>query len=169
MSLVPVVVFVIFAVIVVLRALVVVPAGSAYVVERLGRYARMLPAGVHVVVPFFDVIRFRYSLAPQDEHLTDRCITLDNVPVTLTSAFRWQIADAQKASYGTASIGDYARGIVQHAQRQCIAARPWKDLRETTRELQQDVLRAVAEPAAAAGVKVFDHDVEQIDRVAPAP
>lgn len=165
MSLVAGLVFVVFAVVLIARTLIVVPAGSAFVVERLGRYHATLPPGLHVVTPFIDVIRFRYSLAPRDERVTDRCITLDNVPVTITSTFRWQIADAQKASYGTADVAGYARGIVQHAQRDCIGRRPWKDLRETTRELQQEVLRTVADPAAAAGVKVADHDIQQIERV----
>lgn len=151
-----------FAIILLTRIVIVVPAGSAYVVERLGRYQGTLGPGVHVLLPFVDVIRFRHTLAPRDERLDDKAITLDNVPVRITSAFRWQIDDPQKASYGTADVGHYARAIVQHAQRECIGRRPWKDLRETTRELQQEILRAAAGPAAAAGVKVLDHDVQEI-------
>ena len=93
---------------------VIVPADSAYVVERLGRYHRTLPAGFHVVMPVLDAVRFRFSLLPKDEELSGTCITLDNVPVTITSTFRWQIADPQKAAYAAANLGDYARGIVQH-------------------------------------------------------
>ena len=42
----------------------VVPDDSAYVVERLGRYLRTLPPGLHVLVPVIDRVAFRYSLRP---------------------------------------------------------------------------------------------------------
>ena len=157
-------VILIIGAVVTMRSVIVVRDGSAYVVERLGRYHRTLPAGIHVLTPFVDAVRFHYSLAPADEQLTDNCITLDNVPVTITSTFRWQIADAQKAAYAAADVKDYVRGVVQSAQRRCISERRWKDLPETTRELQQCVLRAAAEPAAQGGVKIIEHDVGKIDR-----
>ena len=151
-------------VIVMMRSVIVVRDGSVYVVERLGRYFRTLPAGVHVLLPFVDAVRFRYSLAPADEQLADTCITLDNVAVAITSTFRWQIAEAEKAAYAAADVKEYVRGVVQSAQRRCISERPWKDLRETTRELQQCVLRAAADPAAQGGVTIIEHDVGKIDR-----
>lgn len=159
------VLFVVAGIIVMMRCVVVVRDGSVYVVERLGRYLRTLPAGVHVLAPFVDDVRFRYSLAPADERLADQCITLDNVAVAITSTFRWQIADAQKAAYAAADVKEYVRGVVQSAQRRCIGERPWRDLRETTRELQQCVLRAVADAAAHGGVKIVEHDVGKIERV----
>jgi regulator of protease activity HflC (stomatin/prohibitin superfamily) len=143
---------------------VIVPADSAYVVERLGRYHRTLSAGAHFVMPIIDAVRFRFSLLPKDEELAGNCITLDNVPVTITSTFRWQIVDPQEAAYATADPSGFVRGVVQSAERRCIGERPWKDLRETTRELQQCVLRAGAEPVAQAGVKVIEHDIGRIER-----
>ena len=44
------------------KTAIVVPQQSAFVVERLGRYAGTLDAGFHVLVPFVDVIRYRHSL-----------------------------------------------------------------------------------------------------------
>jgi regulator of protease activity HflC (stomatin/prohibitin superfamily) len=41
---------------------IVVPQQSAFVVERLGRYSGTLSAGFHILVPFFDNIRYRHSL-----------------------------------------------------------------------------------------------------------
>src|SRR5689334_9687237 len=56
------VVIAIAALIVVARTAVVVPQQSAYVVERLGRYHATLQAGFHILVPFFDNIRYRHTL-----------------------------------------------------------------------------------------------------------
>ena len=50
----------IFGVIVVislLRSIRIVPARTALVVERLGKYSRTLHAGFHVLVPFIEKVR----------------------------------------------------------------------------------------------------------------
>ena len=43
-------------------ATVIVPQQNAYVVERLGRFHEALGAGIHVLMPFVDKVRYRYVL-----------------------------------------------------------------------------------------------------------
>ena len=61
------VIFLIFLAFVVLLVLIktaiVVPQQSAYVVERLGRYAGTLDAGFHLLVPFVDAFLVRVDVA----------------------------------------------------------------------------------------------------------
>ena len=59
------VVFVVLAIlliIILMKTAVVVPQQNAYVVERLGRFGGVLEAGFHILVPFFDAIRYRHTL-----------------------------------------------------------------------------------------------------------
>ena len=51
----------IFALWIFFKIVVVVPQQNAYVVERLGKFAGVLDAGMHILVPFMDVIRYRHS------------------------------------------------------------------------------------------------------------
>jgi regulator of protease activity HflC (stomatin/prohibitin superfamily) len=53
---------VLVGVVIIAKSVVVVPQQSAYVVERLGKYAGTLHAGFHTLTPFFDVIRYRHTL-----------------------------------------------------------------------------------------------------------
>ena len=55
----------ILAIIIFAKTAIVVPQQSAYVVERLGKFAGTLGAGFHILVPFVDVIRYRHSLKEQ--------------------------------------------------------------------------------------------------------
>ena len=142
----------------------VVPQGSAYVVERLGRYRSTLMAGVHLLVPVIDRVAFKFSLAPKEEQLTDVCITLDNIAVTVKSAFSWQIIDAERAAYATANVIEFVTTLVRTTARQWIAERRFDDVRETTRELQGFVLRSTETAAAGAGVKITAFSVRQIER-----
>ena len=74
------IVLTVFAVAVFSKSVIVVPNGEAWVLERLGRYDRTLPPGLHVIFPFTDRVAFRYSVQPKDEELSDQCVTRDNVP-----------------------------------------------------------------------------------------
>ena len=158
------VVFTVIALVILARMAIVVPENSAYVVERLGRYFATLPPGLHMLLPFLDRVAFRYSLLPTEERITDNAITRDNIPVSITSRFRWSIADAQKAAYSSADVKQFVTELVRSRQRQSISERDWKDVRETTRELRSTVLNAVQEPAAQAGVTIAEVDVEEIAR-----
>ncbi len=142
----------------------VVPQGSAYVVERLGRYKCTLAPGIHLLAPFVDRVAFRFSLAPKDEQLSDVCITLDNVTVSVKSTVSWQIADPERAAYASANASEFVMGLVRTTARQWIAERAWKDVRETTRELQIAVLRSTESTAANAGLKIAAFNVRQIER-----
>jgi regulator of protease activity HflC (stomatin/prohibitin superfamily) len=162
MSLVGPAIVTVVAIVIIVRAVKVVPEGNVYVVERLGRYFGTLPAGMHLVLPFVDRIAYRYSLLPREEEISETAITLDNVPVRVTSVLRAQIRDAQQAAYASANAGDSLQTLVRTHQRQWMAERSWKDVRE--RELEAAVMRAASEPAKQLGVELLALDVKNIER-----
>jgi regulator of protease activity HflC (stomatin/prohibitin superfamily) len=151
-----------------LRSAIVVPADSAYVVERLGRYHRTLTAGMQMLTPFIDRVAFRYALLPQESMLTDTCISRDNIPVQIESTYSWQITNAERAAYQSANVGEHLQSLVRSCQRDAISGRTLEDARETTRELQGEVLRAVTQPAASVGVEIVSFNVRRVQRAVVA-
>jgi regulator of protease activity HflC (stomatin/prohibitin superfamily) len=158
------IVLAVFAMIVINQAVVVVPANTTYVVERLGRYHQTLHPGLNVLAPFLDRVAFRYSLRPNEERLTHACITLDNIPVHVASSFRWEIIDPRAAAYNSADPAQFVVELMRSRQRQWISEHSFTDARETTHELRSAVLQAVAEPATQSGVRITEVNVEQIAR-----
>ncbi len=146
-------VVVIFFIVLTLKHIVVVPDGSAAVVERLGQFHRTLPPGKHFIAPFIDRVASRTSVAPQLAQITDTAISLDNVPVTVYTQFRWQIVDVKQATQATPDIAAFILGVMRAQQREWIA-RHRAD--EPTLQLEADVQRAANEAAASAGVRVVD-------------
>lgn len=142
----------------------VVPEGHAYVVERLGRYHRTLTAGRYVLLPFLDRVAHQYSLRPRAGDLSDVCISRDNLPLRIESTYRWEIVDAREAAYAAADVKEYVAGVLRSAQREWIGRHAWKDIRESTRQLESDVVRAAQEPAARAGVRLLELSVQRVDR-----
>ena len=76
---------------VVAKTAVVVPQQNAYVVERLGRFAGVLDAGFHILVPFVDVIRYRHVLKEQAMDIPSRSAS----PGT-TCRWRWTASSTSR-------------------------------------------------------------------------
>ena len=97
--------------VVIAKTAVVVPQQSAYVVERLGKYAATLDAGFHILVPFIDRIRYKHSLKETAIDIPEQvCITRDNVQVSVDGILYLKVLNPQRASYG---ISDYNFALIQ--------------------------------------------------------
>ena len=71
---------VILIVIVLFNTAKVVPQRQEYIVERLGKFSRTLSAGLHLLVPFLDVVRYKRTLKEEVFEVSKQnCITKDNV------------------------------------------------------------------------------------------
>lgn len=81
--------------------LVAVPHQMAYVIERFGRFHRVLPSGLHLLIPFVDRVAYAHSLKEETLPIPNQsAITRDNVTLQIDGVLYVRIQDAYKASYG---------------------------------------------------------------------
>jgi regulator of protease activity HflC (stomatin/prohibitin superfamily) len=143
------------ALIVLFKTAIVVPQQSAYVVERLGRYAATLDAGFHILTPFVDVIRYKHSLKETAIDIPAQvCITRDNVQVQVDGVLYLKVLNAERASYG---ISDYNFAITQLAQTTLRSEMGKIDLDKTFEErtnINTAVVSELDKATEAWGVKV---------------
>lgn len=153
----------IIVLIVLAKTAVVVPQQSAYVVERLGRYAGTIDAGFHILVPFVDVIRYKHSLKEQAIDIPAQvCITRDNVQVGVDGVLYLKVLNPERASYG---IQDYYFAISQLAQTTLRSEVGKIDLDRTFEERTNINTQVVAEIDKATdpwGVKVLRYEIKNI-------
>jgi regulator of protease activity HflC (stomatin/prohibitin superfamily) len=147
------------------KAVVIVPNGSAYVIERVGRYRRTLPPGLNFIMPIVDRIAFKHVLMPQTEELSDVYETKDQHRATLAASFRFQVLDAHLASYAAADYLDLVRHLMRTSQKRYVETQTWDALREDTRSLEREVLNYVLAPAEAVGVRVLEYQVRDLQLV----
>ena len=153
-----------FVVFVVLwKTAIVVPQQSAFIVERLGRYAGTLDAGFHILVPFVDVIRYRHSLKEAALDIPAQiCITRDNVQVQVDGVLYLKILNPERTSYG---ISDHLFAITQLAQTTLRSEVGKIDLDRTFEERTNINISVVAELDKATepwGVKVLRYEIKNI-------
>jgi regulator of protease activity HflC (stomatin/prohibitin superfamily) len=91
-----------------------VPQQEAWVVERMGRYLRILRPGLNIQIPFVDKVKYVQSLkeiaieVPQQS-----AITVDNVHLQIDAVLYLRVIEPFKASYG---VEDPEFAITQLAQ-----------------------------------------------------
>ncbi len=153
----------IIAITVLAKTAVVVPQQSAYVIERLGRYAGTLQAGFHVLVPFVDVIRYKHTLKEQALDIPEQiCITRDNVQVAVDGILYLKVLNPERASYG---ISDHQFAIRQLAQTTLRSEIGRIDLDRTFEErtnINASVVSELDKATEPWGVKVLRYEIKTI-------
>ena len=98
-------VLVVLVITVFLRTVRIVPQAYTGVVERLGKYSRTLPAGLHVLVPFLDRLRPLVDLREQVITFPPQpVITRDNVTISIDTVIYYQVTDPVRATYEVANL-----------------------------------------------------------------
>lgn len=149
--------------IIIAKTAVVVPQQSAYVVERLGKYATTLDAGFHILVPFIDRIRYKHSLKETAIDIPEQvCITRDNVQVSVDGILYLKVLNPQRASYG---ISDYNFALIQLGQTTLRSEIGKIELDRTFEERTNINIQVVNELDKASdpwGVKVLRYEIKNI-------
>ena len=142
----------------------IVPQRSAYVVERLGKYAKTLEAGFHLLIPFVDRIAYRHTMKEEAIDVDRQaCVTKDNIQVVVNGVIYLQVVDPKAASYG---IADYRYAATQLAQTTLRSVVGKIDLDKTFEErdaINTQVVAALDEAAKPWGVKVMRYEIADIE------
>jgi regulator of protease activity HflC (stomatin/prohibitin superfamily) len=154
----------IVVIIILAKTAIVVPQQSAFVVEYLGKFSRVLQAGFHILVPFVERIAYRHSLKEQALDIPEQtCITKDNVQVGVDGVLYLRILDPQRTSYG---ITDYIFAIMQLAQTTLRSEIGKIDLDRTFEErgaINSNVVIELDKASEAWGVKVLRYEIKNIN------
>jgi regulator of protease activity HflC (stomatin/prohibitin superfamily) len=105
------IVVVLFVLVMLARTVRIIPQARAGIVERFGKYKETLPAGLNVVVPFVDRVRYMIDLREQVVSFPPQpVITEDNLVVSIDTVIYFQVTDPIAATY---EIANYIQAIEQ--------------------------------------------------------
>ena len=142
----------------------VVPQRQEYIVERLGKFSKTLSAGLHILIPFLDIVRYKRTLKEEVFEVSKQnCITKDNVALGIDGVLYLQVMDSKLSCYG---IDDYrlaAQNLAQTSLRSVIGKMDLDKTFEERETLNQAVVAAVDEAAQNWGIKVLRYEVKDIE------
>jgi regulator of protease activity HflC (stomatin/prohibitin superfamily) len=146
-----------------LEAIRVVPQQEAFVVERLGRFDRILEPGLGFILPPLERVAYRHSLKEVPLEVPEQvCITKDNTQLGVDGIIYFQVTDPRLASYGTS---DYLSAITQLAQttlRSEVGRMELDRTLESRDQINRSVVSVLDEAGRAWGVKVLRYEVKNL-------
>ena len=158
------------------KALLIIPQSETKIIERLGRYHDTLAAGVNFIIPFIDNAKSivvlnhgRYSYSSTidlREQVYDfpsqNVITKDNIQMEINALLYFQIMDPYKAAYEISNLPNAIEKLTQTTLRNIIGEMEL-DETLTSRDTINNKLRLVLDDATDKwGVKVNRVELQDI-------
>ena len=157
------IVLLVIAIIFAVKSVNVIPQQTAWVIERLGKFHKVLNPGLNFIIPFIDKVAYKHTLKeiPLDTP-SQVCITRDNTQLSVDGILYFQVTDPKLASYGTSN---YLVAITQLAQTTLRSVIGKMVLDETFEErdiINNQVVSAIDEAALNWGVKVLRYEIKDL-------
>jgi regulator of protease activity HflC (stomatin/prohibitin superfamily) len=135
----------------------------AFIVERLGKYAKTLDAGFHLLFPFIDRVAYKHSLKEVAVDVASQtCITKDNIAVEVDGVLYLQVMDPKKASYGIENFMFASTQLAQTTMRSEIGKLDLDRTFEEREAINAAIIQAVDKASDPWGVKITRYEIKNI-------
>ena len=149
------VVLVVLIVFVIYLGIKIVPQSKVFVVERFGKFTRLLESGLSIIVPFIDRVAFRVDiLERQLPPFKMSVITEDNVEVELVSTVFFRVLDAAKSVYRIRNIDLAIENTAISVIRSAAGKLQLDDLQSSREAMNQEIATRLSKAAEVWGVEV---------------
>jgi len=140
-----------------------VPQQEAWVVERMGKYNKILEPGLNFLIPILDKVKYVQSLKEIAIDIPQQsAISMDNVAINIDGVLYLRIMDPYKASYG---IEDPEFAITQLAQttmRSEIGKISLDGLFKERENLNIQIVQAINVASEAWGIQCMRYEIRDI-------
>jgi regulator of protease activity HflC (stomatin/prohibitin superfamily) len=158
-----VIALIVFAVVTLAKGVRIVPQGTEWIVERLGKYSATLHPGLNIIIPYIDQVV--YKLVTKDIILDvqeQEVITRDNAVVLINAIAFIKITDPIKAVYGVTDFSEAIRNMIMTTLRS-ITGDMDLDQALTSRDAIKAQLReSIADEAIDWGLTVKSVEIQDI-------
>jgi len=151
-------------VILVLKAVRIVPQSEKHVVERFGRLHSVLGPGINMIVPFLDVVRHRISvLERQLPTMSQDAITSDNVLVQVDTSVFYRITEPEKTVYRIRDVDAAIATTVAGIVRAEIGKMELDEVQSNRSQLTTAIKSAVEDAVDAWGIEVTRSEILDVN------
>ncbi|KAI6182023.1 PHB domain-containing protein [Aphelenchoides fujianensis] len=137
-----------------------VPQQEAWVVERMGRFHKILEPGFNVLIPVVDRIKYVQSLKEIAIEIPQQgAITIDNVQLQLDGVLYLRVVDPLKASYGVDDPEFAVTQLAQTTMRSEVGKISLDTVFKEREQLNVSIVEALNKAADPWGIKCMRYEI----------
>jgi regulator of protease activity HflC (stomatin/prohibitin superfamily) len=158
-----VVALIVFAVITLAKGVRIVPQGTEWIVERLGKYTATLHPGLNIIIPYIDQVA--YKLVTKDIILDvqeQEVITRDNAVILINAIAFIKITDPIKAVYGVTDFSEAIRNMIMTTLRSITGDMDLDEALTSRDAIKARLRESIADEAIDWGLTVKSVEIQDI-------
>jgi regulator of protease activity HflC (stomatin/prohibitin superfamily) len=151
------------AIIALLSMIKLVPQQQAWVLERLGKFDRVLQPGLNILIPIIERVAYKHTLKEQamDVH-AQTAISKDNVTLQIDGVLYVKIVDATAASYGVDNPYYAITQLAQTTMRSEIGKLKLDKTFEEREALNIAIVTSINEATVNWGIQCMRYEIKDI-------
>ena len=141
-----------------------VPQGSKWVVQRLGKYHKSLSPGLNIIIPYIDDVAFKATTKDIVLDIpSQEVITLDNVVIIANAVAYINIISPEKAVYGVEDYELAIRTLVQTSLRSIVGEMALDDALSSRDQIKAKLKDSISEDIADWGITLKTVEIQDIN------
>ena len=147
-----------------LKGIRLVPQGSKWVVQRLGKYHMSLPPGLNLIIPYIDDVAFKATTKDIVLDIpSQEVITLDNVVIIANAVAYINIVSPEKALYGVEDYELAIRTLVQTSLRSIVGEMALDDALSSRDQIKAKLKSSISDDIADWGITLKTVEIQDIN------
>ena len=145
------------------KTIIIVAERENVIVERLGKFHRILKPGIHFLIPLIDNAAYSQEIREQVIDIPSQSvITSDNIQVDVDGLLYLQVMDAKKASYGIGSYLAASINLAQTTMRSEVGKITLGKIFSERDTVNTNIIAEVDKASNPWGVKVMRYEIKDI-------